>query len=552
MRLQQLKINGYGPFAIEQTLEIEEDVTILTGANDVGKSAILRLIQMICDDLPNQQSDANKHRGVESGKVWNEDDGIYCEATFTSNFHITNKDKVMPGDVIEIRFYLTSDKIAEMIRHQRGNSNRSVIPYGEVSKYRPDIIRYSNIKEIKNQINKDSSPNATELSLLEVAFGKNPFEQLQAVEESDFHSRISDGAEKLNSFVQQILPAEMGLQFRLSADRFPKINLHVGFKDKWGSDTPMDYRGSGVRKIMSIIAYLLNSDKDKSTIILMDEPENSLHANSQHLLRTFLERLAENENIQVVYATHSPSMINNFRPHNIRLLRRESRDGIATTVIDNKPYGDNYLKVRTQLGITPADSLLYAPITIIVEGPTEVVCLPIILLNWFKEDMRTLLSQIHILDGIGTGWASRCDLAVSQGANPIIFVDGDDIKKVKQAQIKNKFPDIPIITLSEGLEFEDIVPREQYFQALAEITKQDTTEEKYNEWEKNQSLHPKMMFSKRVTRWLQDEFEIFSFKKYEVMKKALDLVDDFSLLNEGDKFKDLVEEIKNQLSKSTV
>ena len=124
---------------------------------------------------------------------------------------------------------------------------------------------------------------------------------------------------------------------------------------------------------------LLTIDKKQHTCILYDEPETSLHADSQHMLRRILEELGRDPMIQVIYVTHSPSMINTMRPGAIRLISRVESDGKATSIIENAAFDHNYIGVRSSLGITPADSLLYAPITVVVEGPTEVRCLPLVL-----------------------------------------------------------------------------------------------------------------------------------------------------------------------------
>jgi predicted ATP-dependent endonuclease of OLD family len=175
-----------------------------------------------------------------------------------------------------------------------------------------------------------------------------------------------------------------------------------------------------VRRIVSLMAALSEVDPDAGhTYILFDEPENSLHADSQHMLRRVLEDLAAHPTVQVVYATHSPSMINTMRPHAVRLLHRVSTDGRACTRIDNRPYAENYRAVRASLGITPADSLLYAPLAVIVEGITEVVALPIALERFQKQgiegfgDREELLSQTGFIEGGGDSFPYLCRLAKS-------------------------------------------------------------------------------------------------------------------------------------------
>jgi len=46
MCLQQVVIQGFQSYAEEQTIEIDEHVTLLAGRNNVGKSALLRALQI--------------------------------------------------------------------------------------------------------------------------------------------------------------------------------------------------------------------------------------------------------------------------------------------------------------------------------------------------------------------------------------------------------------------------------------------------------------------------------------------------------------------------
>ena len=79
------------------------------------------------------------------------------------------------------------------------------------------------------------------------------------------------------------------------------------------------------------------------------------------MLRGVLEELGKDPLIQVIYVTHSPSTINTMRPGSIRVLSRHQVDGVATTWIENASFEDNYIRVRSSLGLNPSDSLLYAP-----------------------------------------------------------------------------------------------------------------------------------------------------------------------------------------------
>src|SRR4051812_29173970 len=88
MILKSLCIEGYGPFSSQTTLEVDEQLTVLTGRNDVGKTALLRLFQLICQSATIAQTDVNLDSFYNSGVSWGQFEGAKCTATYvlTSNY----------------------------------------------------------------------------------------------------------------------------------------------------------------------------------------------------------------------------------------------------------------------------------------------------------------------------------------------------------------------------------------------------------------------------------------------------------------------------------
>ena len=347
----------------------------------------------------------------------------------------------------------------------------------------------------------------------------------------------------------------MEFQFELDNSAATSSQLILNIQDKFQGYTPFHLRGSGIKKIISIFSVLLKLDMEKNSyIFLYDEPENSLHADAQHLLRSFLEKLSQKNNIQVIYATHSPSMINPLLPQTIRLIKRgKNKDDIATSLIINKPCDDNFLPVRTSLGLTPVDSLLYSPVTVIVEGITEIITFPILFNRMINEnfgetkDFESILNQVRFLDGQGDSYEYWARLVKSQGFMPIIFVDGDKLNRIKQLKIREKLADVPIVHFEEGKEIENIVPPEIYFKALSKLNNHQFNYNEFLKWIESQNLNDKMMFSKKIDKWISEQYPEYIYDKPRVMKIALQDVDLKEL--ELTKVFELVDIIKKQLKK---
>ncbi|WP_417389749.1 ATP-dependent nuclease [Gimesia sp.] len=536
MKLKSITPKNIGPFVSTATLYIDPEVTVITGPNDVGKSLALRAIEIFCTENHIARHEVNRDRIGEFSGNWEEDPNIICDGMYEGiikdpkiKMHprfrkLFVKEKIVNLTVSRQMSSLGTRTITSIID---GNDEiNNPFPFRD----NPNILMLPQKSNVREEIQIKSMTDA-ECNLLQLGFGPAfSFSQHASLSMIDRAFRIREAEDKLNSRLQEILPVSMPLRFCLVEPGGQPELLSIGLVDQHMGFTPLGSRGAGVKRILNVMGALLRLDPNSEhSIILYDEPETSLHADAQHMLRRLLENLGSNPNVQVVYTTHSPAMINTMRPHSIRVIERKRVEGKAVSCFINDAYSTNYFLVRSSLGISPADSLLYAPITVIAEGATEIRCLPLLLKKLADSGriesvlLDRVLSQTHLLDGEGSSFEYMCRIAKSQNAKPVVFLDGDklsDIQKVKQ-----KHPEIPVITLNVGKEFEDIVSKGIYIQAVAQILKDSSgkiSEESFEKWESEAKLREGMMFTKRIDRWLDDEFEKPLYKPL-VMQKAIEL-----------------------------
>jgi len=83
-------------------------------------------------------------------------------------------------------------------------------------------------------------------------------------------------------------------------------------------------------------------------IILIDEPELSLHPSWQNRVLKIYEKFAEQNNCQIIIATHSPHIIGSAKPEYIRLLKKEDNKIVAIDNID-RSYGLEFDKILTDI-----------------------------------------------------------------------------------------------------------------------------------------------------------------------------------------------------------
>ena len=112
----------------------------------------------------------------------------------------------------------------------------------------------------------------------------------------------------------------------------------------------------------------------------------------------------------------------------------------------------------------------------------------------------------------------------------IVFLDGDKVKTANQQGVDG-MEEVPVVALDNNREFEEIVPRKIYFQALADVLEpyndeMDISTETFEQWETEQDFHNKVTFTHRIQRWINDYLPECDYRKPVVMRRALDLADD--------------------------
>jgi len=111
----------------------------------------------------------------------------------------------------------------------------------------------------------------------------------------------------------------------------------------------IDELSTGQKTLLSKILYIYFKDyKDK--VILIDEPELSLHPKWQSQILSVYEKLAEKNNCQIIIATHSPHIIASANNQSIRFLEKDE-EGNIRAINDIQAYGRDIEWVLQQMGV---------------------------------------------------------------------------------------------------------------------------------------------------------------------------------------------------------
>ena len=302
MKLRKLHIDDYKMFKDFDISFVDENdealpIVVLAGVNGSGKTTILGVINDI-----NMVNDDKSY--IEYEKL-NEEQSRYAR-NYIYNIYKTNSlDVISP-------FYNRTEEEKIIIE----KLNKNVISF------------LSGIDDIKKV--------ADEFVKTFYHFLKNKDYRPSEVTEH-FHDYMKDIFSDLDiGFKYSHLDRDDNVWFSSSKN---KGYYYTSKKNNTQKENlfKIDELSTGEKTLLSKVMYLYFLDyKDK--VILIDEPELSLHPSWQNKVLKIYENFARKNNCQIIIATHSPHIIASAKNEYLRILRKKE-DGNIEVISDLKAHG---------------------------------------------------------------------------------------------------------------------------------------------------------------------------------------------------------------------
>ncbi len=184
------------------------------------------------------------------------------------------------------------------------------IPLKNLGFFKPDIERIKHFEFYKpSEIL--ISPNCSNIASIVETYRNeyiNIFEKIQ----DDLHFYLKD--------FKYIL-------FNKILDYEEKTLTKVGLQDIQGNKFWADELSEGTLYFLALLTIIHQPDPPE--ILLLEEPETSIHPRRIKEIIDLLKLLAEEKNIQIIMASHSPVVLNEFKdiPEGVHIY--DSEDGIA-------------------------------------------------------------------------------------------------------------------------------------------------------------------------------------------------------------------------------
>ena len=314
MKLKKVKFNNHKVLRdLEVIFEDKNnnilDTTVLIGANGAGKTSLLK--------------------GIYDAFCWrtaiyiNTDTKLYLEANPTE---INNMAFIQCGSD-EGQWNAIKDKLYEFNINNDNNTESKVI-------YMPTEINFNLLNRVDrsfkydyNFINEINQNLVADLpSVIANAINAEVFKN----EDLPPKQSIKKICDDINSIFKYM---DLEIKFiGLSKDEDSKPI----FKDITGNEFDIENLSSGEKQLF-LRALSLKFLNPKNSIVLIDEPEISLHPQWQRKIIKVYESIGENN--QLIIATHSPHVVGDIKREQLRVLKRDEN---GVSIVDNDRLDETY------------------------------------------------------------------------------------------------------------------------------------------------------------------------------------------------------------------
>lgn len=194
------------------------------------------------------------------------------------------------------------------------------------------------------------------------------------------------------------------------------------------SEIELDQRSQGMQYFFSFFLIFLveAADNHKNSILLLDEPGNSLHGTAQAKIIEFLRKITD-EN-QVIYSTHSPFMVDGEHLEEIRPVYEDKTTGSTKVSDDVWPKDkDALFPLQAALGYQLAQSLFIARHQVLVEGITDFWIIKALDAALTATGRKALDPRVILTPGGGAGRVvPLASMLVGHEVEVAALLDGDE------------------------------------------------------------------------------------------------------------------------------
>jgi len=441
MKISEIYIKNFRSIKEETIIFPDSGILALVGANNAGKSNILKAINNILGDtwFGKDKSEMNDYYNRDC------DNNIYIKITFDDDRSV-ELDFSNGGKWAEYKDR-SGKKLAEW--------NHNLSPYNSTGNVKDDFpctflpaersleknLQFRSY-ELMGKIAKSFNEKAQSKKVdIEAKFGE-VMELLNEVE--GFINFKNDFINYFNS-MQADTPYRLKVDFKAFSplNYFKTINILANDSSINNEfDIDIDQLGEGNKSLLLFAllrSYAKNFKQDATGILAVEEPEIYLHPQARRHLYEILFEIVKDSNIQIIYTTHSPDFLATERfdsiglvskcPINGTLVKTLSKENLVefskqTGVPEDKITLDNISEFYATTSNYRLNEGFFSKKLFLVEGETEELCFPILFKHFGINTDSSGVSFVAVngKNQIPKYWR----LFKSFGIQTEIIIDNDD------------------------------------------------------------------------------------------------------------------------------
>lgn len=409
MRLSSFSVINYRSITNARKIQTN-NMTVLVGKNNEGKSNILRALTLAMDIMKMYSSDPRSlklsasHLRHLAQYNWERDYPLSLQERYPNGSSSIELDfSLNSGDISAIR-NLTGIRLSGHIPVRVSINHSTVkidIPKGGTQAFANAENKLKIIEYVCFKIDFNFIPAIrTEHDALRVVESLIE-KQLLTLEANPEYVEAKHTMERLQQDVlngisaqlvaplQEFLPSVKDVQIHLQKDQRRSSLRHsasVIIDD--GTATPLQQKGDGIKSLTALAMLNISISRDRVSVVAIEEPESHLHPESARQLYETINALSVNH--QVVLTTHSPLFVNRSNLKENIIVD----SGKATPVKRIK-------EIRDILGTRVSDNLINAENVLVVEGEDDRIVLEKLLPQMSESIKKAIQNGTLIIDDMG-------------------------------------------------------------------------------------------------------------------------------------------------------
>lgn len=408
MKLSDFSVVNYRSITTARKIKTN-NMTVLVGKNNEGKSNILRALTLAMDIMKIYSKDPRSLQiavrpYLKNHYSWEKDYPISLQeknpngwSSIDLNFELDEQDILAIRSMTGMRLsgcipvrVSTNGAAAKIDIPKRGtaafadaDNKKKIIEYVCFKidfNFIPAVrTEYDALRVVDSLIEKSLETLDTNPDYINAM---NKIEELQ--------QGILDGiSNQIIEPLQEFLPTVRNVQIHIQNERrriAMRRNTEIIIDD--GTPTPIQQKGDGIKSLTALAILNIPARVDRVSVVAIEEPESHLHPESARQLYDTIMSLSQTH--QIVLTTHSPLFVNRTNLKENIIVN----DGKATPVKKIK-------EIRDVLGIHISDNLTNAEHALIVEGEDDKIALEKLLPSMSTKIKRAIQNGTFIIDYIG-------------------------------------------------------------------------------------------------------------------------------------------------------